>query len=793
MTQEAPKELFSNERVEAALAEFRRGLATISLSDWKKETLLTAMEDAARSSALPESEERTFCGKALAEFEFDREAPPTNCFEQTLCELSFELRETRLDAVAPSLRELRRRWSENGESGESGESGENGESGGGLFGGDIDESENGGASRWGNGDNKNGGGAPSGQNLAEPREGDRVRIIVELATGATASADYVVDATVGRGGQKRVFSLRQEGTGRRLALKQALKSGRATRRAFAQEAKAQGLLEHPNIPTLFWADALQNGDPNEPPILIESFVPGEPWSARAFDLKSRDENLAILLKIATIMTYVHREAGVVHRDLKPANAMLGKYDEIYLCDWGLALLAGKDEGASRSGGTLAYAAPEQLRGETVDFRADVYALGAILYKILTGVAPHEATGKYSLKALFERAKQGAFDMLAPDAGPAELRIVALKALSRDPADRYADAGEFAEALTTYLRRSKIWERFEKLTFRLACLREEFGTAESLLKTKEKRDVWAVRLNTSAAFLNELTTLRKETDDTPTKDASERELRLTLLDAEINARIFLLDKTIQLKDFATATALAKEQLSAVKRRFDLSGDTATYNKDARIYQRQRNEIQEGVDNLTSASKYQVLFYVLIPVLVLSLMFWIFAAFVKEERTTSYGSSNNRVVTPYVSTDYKTPPIVYRDFDLAESSAKKKEAESRLAETEDWQATLGMLLAISRLEKKLDESELNLLEREADLNVANETIRKLRQQLAETEAAASPFESDEAEAADAASPFDVDEAETADALPFDVDETETAADALPFDVDETEAAADAAPTP
>ncbi len=334
--------------------------------------------------------------------------------------------------------------------------------------------------------------------------------------------------------------------------------------------------------------------------MIESFVPGEAWSKRAFDRESRDENLAILMKIATITAYAHREGGVVHRDLKPANVMLGKYDEIYLCDWGFAFVAA--EGAQRNvAGSLAFAAPEQVRGEAVDFRADVFALGSILYKILTGVAPREGAGKYTLTKLFRRAETGEIDPIPEDA-PEELRKIALKALAVDPEERYADAGEFADALTNWRRREQIWNRFVDLSLRFAFLREKFQEAERA-KEKEKRDVWAARLGACVGLLNELTALRRETDEgegeaeeceteAETRAARDRDLTLKFLNAEIAARSWLIDKTIQMKDFATATALTNEQIVATKRRFKIIGDAAQFEKDNKIFRAQRTDAALG---------------------------------------------------------------------------------------------------------------------------------------------------------------------------------------------------------
>jgi len=711
MTQ-APENFSPNERVEAALVAARRSLTSTSFSEWNQETFFRALEKAARSNELTEDEERALIAAATEEVGADADETSSNPFDQTLCDLAFELRDAFRGETPPTLRELRRRWNES-------------DAGWGGCLGDEEKDRD--------------------ASARAPKPGDRIAIRVELANGASATARYVVMEKIGEGAQKRAFILSQEETGRLLALKQAVKSGRNVRRNFAQEAKTQGILDHPNIPTLFWADASQDGDPNEPPILIESFVPGEPWSARPFDRESRDENLAILMKIATITAYAHREGGVVHRDLKPANVMLGKYDEIYLCDWGFAFVAA--EGASRNvAGSLAFAAPEQVRGEAVDFRADVFALGSILYKILTGVAPHEGAGKYTLTELFRRAETGEIDPISEDAAPEELRKIALKALAVDPKERYADAGELADALTNWRRREQIWNRFVDLSLRFAFLREKFQEAERA-KEKEKRDVWTVRLGACVGLLNELTTLRRETDEgegeaeeseaeAKTKAARDRDLTLKFLNAEIAARSWLIDKTIQMKDFTTATALTNEQIVTTKRRFKITGDGGEYEDDWKKLEKWQIAIDAGVDEIETVRKYQLLTKILGSLIVLALLV-IVNSFVTD-REPSYYKYYERPLTKQANEAKEANHVMQGFAILAQIKEKEKEFKKLQSETlalidKNIKSCEKIAEENRKLTEKLDTSELKLLEREADLNVANETIRKLRQKHAEAGAA------------------------------------------------------------
>jgi len=168
------------------------------------------------------------------------------------------LRDAFRGETPPTLRELRRRWNESSDGLDT------------LF--DDEEKKRDASAR-------------------APKPGDPVAIRVELANGALrrngenwrrgAKARFYPFAR----GNRAAVDVKTSGQKR----SKAVKSGRNVRRNFAQEAKTQGFLDRPNIPTLFWADASQDGDPNEPPVLIESFVPGESWSARSFDRDRRDE------------------------------------------------------------------------------------------------------------------------------------------------------------------------------------------------------------------------------------------------------------------------------------------------------------------------------------------------------------------------------------------------------------------------------------------------------------------------------------------------------------------------
>ncbi|MCY2966299.1 MAG: protein kinase [Planctomycetota bacterium] len=166
--------------------------------------------------------------------------------------------------------------------------------------------------------------------------------------------------------------------------------------------------------------------------------------------KSTAENLDILMKVADALAFAHSR-GVIHRDLKPENVMLGDFGEVLVMDWGLALpAAGFRKTASITanhamGGTPAYMAPEMATGpmERISFKSDIYLMGAILFEILTGKAPH--TGKNTMACLQNAAR----NEIRPTDKTGELMDVAFKAMASDPARRYQTVTEFQDAIRQY--------------------------------------------------------------------------------------------------------------------------------------------------------------------------------------------------------------------------------------------------------------------------------------------------------------------------------------------------------
>src|SRR3954470_23323458 len=267
-----------------------------------------------------------------------------------------------------------------------------------------------------------------------------------LAPGALV-AGYRIESVIGRGGMGVVYRAVELELDRVVALKviaPELLADADIRARFVREARTAASIEHPNVIPVYAA-----GERDGVAFLAMRFVDGE-------DLRTavRREGPLAPARAAELMTHagagldaIHR-AGYVHRDVKPANVLVDREDHVYVTDFGLA-----KQVLSRSGdrtatgqwvGTLDYIAPEQIRGESVDARADVYALGGVLCFLLTGHVPFERDR--------DEAKLWA-QLAEPPPAPSSLRpelpraldAVIARAMAKAPDERYPSAGDLARA------------------------------------------------------------------------------------------------------------------------------------------------------------------------------------------------------------------------------------------------------------------------------------------------------------------------------------------------------------
>jgi WD40 repeat protein/predicted Ser/Thr protein kinase len=264
---------------------------------------------------------------------------------------------------------------------------------------------------------------------------------------------YTVQGRLGSGGSSVVYLAEQQRPRRRVALKVlgVGHGGPAMVRRLEREADLLGRLAHPGIAQIYEAGVEDLGDGDRAFMALE-LVEGLPidqhCARRGLDDRAR---IRLLLEVCDALRHAHL-SGVVHLDLKPANILVREDGAVKVLDFGVGrdLLAGEHGGPM--GVTLAYAAPELFgRDEPPDMRADVFALGVILYQLLTGrrpVEPSELDAADADRTLRERPRPP-LRLARPELSP-DLEGVAARALALRPDDRYQSVGEFAEDLRRFL-------------------------------------------------------------------------------------------------------------------------------------------------------------------------------------------------------------------------------------------------------------------------------------------------------------------------------------------------------
>ncbi len=269
---------------------------------------------------------------------------------------------------------------------------------------------------------------------------------------------YCILRRLGRGGMGTVYLAHDTQLDRRVALKVPhLRPGRDQDllQRFYREARAASTLDHPNLCRVYDAGAIDGT-----PYLSMAYIEGRPLAdeVRARGSFPQRAAAALVRKLALALEAAHR-AGVVHRDLKPSNVMLTQRGEPVVTDFGLARRDHPDDRRLTASGQLlgtpAYMAPEQVRGDTAAAgpACDVYALGVILYELLTGRPPFRG----SPQAVFARilAEEPERPSAArPDLDPA-LEAACLKAMAKRPEDRFGSMQEFAAVLTHFLKGTKM--------------------------------------------------------------------------------------------------------------------------------------------------------------------------------------------------------------------------------------------------------------------------------------------------------------------------------------------------
>jgi eukaryotic-like serine/threonine-protein kinase len=296
---------------------------------------------------------------------------------------------------------------------------------------------------------------------------------------------------LGRGGMGRVWlAERSDGAFvQRYALKQLDRErwSDAERERFVRERQILAELDHRNIASLVDGGSDSRGAP----FLVTAYIDGERiddyCETHGLDLHAR---VALVRDLADAIAYAHRRL-VVHRDIKPANVLVDSDGTAKLLDFGIAKLLGEHGSTTADGAslmTLRYAAPEQVRGERVGVGCDIYALGVLLYELVSGVSPYaQVEGAAAItQAILQHEPSPPSRVAAARgrSGDRDLDAICAKALRKRPEDRYASADALRDDLDRYLAREPVQARRGERGYRLR---------------RGLRRYWAVLLTAGAAL------------------------------------------------------------------------------------------------------------------------------------------------------------------------------------------------------------------------------------------------------------------------------------------------------
>jgi hypothetical protein len=262
---------------------------------------------------------------------------------------------------------------------------------------------------------------------------------------------YVIEKEIGSGSMGTVYKAIDPKINRVVAVKiiklgGALDSQKELRERFAREARAAGGLAHPSIVTVH-----DFGETKALAYMVMEFIEGESLEEKLAKLKkiAPAETVRIINCVADGLQKAH-EQGIIHRDIKPSNIMTMKdTNEVKLMDFGVAKITGNLTDTGKTLGTPFYMSPEQLNGEEIDSRTDVFALAVTAYECLSGVRPFAGDNLSALTYSILHKNPASISEKNPDI-PASADSVFAKALAKERDNRYPDATAFAKALTTAL-------------------------------------------------------------------------------------------------------------------------------------------------------------------------------------------------------------------------------------------------------------------------------------------------------------------------------------------------------
>lgn len=268
-------------------------------------------------------------------------------------------------------------------------------------------------------------------------------VIINDVDGIIADRFEIIDE-LGEGGMGKVWLATDKQTGKLVAFKLLMEFSKDRQSRFEREVQTIKAMRHESI-----VKFVASGVYNDLPYMVTDFVAGRPISHE----DGLEKNLVYALKIIDVLDYIH-DKGIVHRDIKPTNIIVAG-DQAILMDFGVALDINLDR-LTTSGnivGTVSYMSPEQLYGQVLDNRTDIYSIGIVLYELITGKHPFQALHFPDIVSMITTGKPENPHSLNKDI-PQELSRIVMKALEKNPANRYQSALEFKNDLQGYLEGAK---------------------------------------------------------------------------------------------------------------------------------------------------------------------------------------------------------------------------------------------------------------------------------------------------------------------------------------------------
>ena len=370
------------------------------------------------------------------------------------------------------------------------------------------------------------------------------------ATPIRVVGEYEVLEEIGHGGMGVVYKAKEKRTGRSVALKMILaqRASHEAIRRFVMEAEMAANLDHPHIVPIYHV-----GEHQGQPYFCLKFVDGLSLAQAIKEGRIADARHAAKLveTISRAVQFAHNR-GILHRDLKPANILIDEHGEPHVTDFGLAKRLDSDVGLTQAGailGTPAYMAPEQTTGQSrlISVATDVYALGAILFELLTGRPPFQAEDRDELYRRIQEEPTPSPRSLSAQIHP-NLEIICLKCLEKDPASRYASA----ELLADDLRRHIVGEPIHA---------RPAGHAERFWRWCQRNRLVASLVATAAGLLVAVTII-STVSAVRLKDLADRERNETKrANRETSKALELVNRNVTLAE-QEKSAREKAELSAI---------------------------------------------------------------------------------------------------------------------------------------------------------------------------------------------------------------------------------------